>query len=369
MLPNQSQKIKLTKWFGIYRYIYNQSLAFIKDAKRDRSKSLLQLLRDRFIKNENYLFKNQWVKDLPADTRDYAAKEVLQAFKTNLKKGHHFDLQYKSKKKSISIEIRQRQYNAKRKNGMYKFLSDIKKTETVPVLQHDIKIQMDSDGSFYLIIPMDVIRSENQVPHQIIAIDPGIRTLLTCYDPNGFIYHLGENDIGRLARLLHYKNKLQGKISQHTRHNKHRIRRAFKKIANKIKHLVDECHQKIAKWLLENFEYIILPKLDTNSFCRQKMSKVVKNKIKVWRHCSFVDRLKSKQREYPNSHLIIPTEEYTSNTSKTCSNCGTLHPNLGSKKEYECSCGSIFDRDVNGAFNILLKVLTEGHERLSIMRH
>ena len=43
-------------------------------------------------------------------------------------------------------------------------------------------------------------------------------------------------------------------------------------------------------------------------------------------------------------------------TSKTCSECGYLKRNLGGSKVYHCDeCGSVMDRDVNGAKNIFLK--------------
>lgn len=357
MLPNLQQKMKLRSWFGIYRWIYNKGLEILKN-KSYGSGSLLKQLRNRLVKDENYIDQNQWINELPADTRDCAIKELLQAFKTNRKSGHHFDMTFKSKKKSQSMEIRaDRQYNTTR--GKYKFLSEIKKTELIPELTHDIKIHIDTIGSFYMIIPMDVVRNDNQVPHRIISIDPGIRTLMTGYTPDGSIYHLGKNDIQRLCRLLHWKSKLQGLQSKHRRKNKNRIRRAFKKMSYKIKYLVDECHKKTTRWLFENFDCIIIPKLDTNSFCRKHMSKLTKNKIKVWRHCSLIERLITKQREYPRTQLIIPSEEYT---SKTCSQCGCLHRQLGSNKEFKCpqpACQCIFDRDVNGSFNILLKTLTD----------
>ena len=356
MLPNLQQKIKLRSWFGIYRWIYNQGVTMLK-SKEYGNGSLLKQLRNRLVKDSNYQQENKWVSELPFDTRDYAIKELLQAFQTNLKSGHHFDLKFKSKKCSQSMEIRTRQYNTKR--GHYHFLSEIKKTEKIPELTHDIKVQMDRDGSFYMIIPIDVIRNENQVPHRIISIDPGIRTLITGYAPDGFTYQMGYNDIGKLSRLLHLKNKLQGRVAKHRRHNKNRIRHAIKRSYRKIKNLVDECHKKVTAWLFQNFDCIIIPKLDTNSFCRKNMNKLTKNKIKVWRHCSLIERLKNKNREFPETKLIIPTEEYT---SKTCSRCGELHKNLGKSREYHCQnseCKTILERDVNGSMNILLKYLTE----------
>ena len=47
--------------------------------------------------------------------------------------------------------------------------------------------------------------------------------------------------------------------------------------------------------------------------------------------------------------------------SKTCGACGWLHYKLGGAKVFRCGaagCGAVFDRDLNGARNILLRYLT-----------
>ena len=134
------------------------------------------------------------------------------------------------------------------------------------------------------------------------------------------------------------------------------MKKAFKRLSLRIRNLVDDCHKKIARWLYQHFQVIIIPKLDVNKF---KNSKYVRNRMRLWRHCAFVERLKHLQRLYPSSSLIIPTEEYT---SKTCSHCGTQNPGLGRSKIFNCpnpTCQKIFDRDVNSGLNILLKVKTE----------
>jgi putative transposase len=41
------------------------------------------------------------------------------------------------------------------------------------------------------------------------------------------------------------------------------------------------------------------------------------------------------------------------NTSKTCNHCGKIHDLKLSDRTISCSCGSIYDRDVNAAKNIL----------------
>jgi putative transposase len=372
MLPNASQAEKLRKWFGIYRYVYNKGLEILKNSDYDKTKSTLDQLRERVVNDGNYYpgKKDEWVKDLPQDTRDCAIRELVQSLNTNLASGRKFDISFKSRKKSQSIDIRtERQFNSIR--GKYKFLNEIKLTEPMTEeemkgLKYDVKVQMTKNGEFYLIVPTDVVRNENQVPHRIVSIDPGVRTFLTCYTPDGFIYHIGEGDIGRLQRLNYYKSKLQSKYKTHGYKGRNNIRKALNRMSEKIKDLVDECHKKVTKWLFDNFDMIILPKLDCNSFCRKNMSKKVKNMIKSWRHCSLVDRLKWKNREYPDTLVIEPTEEYT---SKTCSACGNIHQLLGAKKEFVCpqeQCRTVFDRDVNGAFNVLLKTITDASKECPV---
>lgn len=354
--PNKEQTSKLKQWFGIYRYIYNKGLEKYNNSEHKNShKSRLQYYRDTCVKNMNYENENEWVNDLPADTRDYAIKELLRNIDTNFKKGSKFKMMFKNRKQHQSIEIRTRQYNTKR--GTYSFLKNIKLTEKIPIMNYDIKVCMQ-DNMFYFCIPIDIERNENQISNKSISLDPGIRTFLTGYDTNGYIINIGTNDIGKFCRLNHFKNKLQSKIKK-TKENKKKLKliKAYKRIGVKIKNLRNDAHNKIIKWLLQNYKYIILPKLNTNSFCKKKMSKRVKNKIKSWCHCKFYEKLVLKQREYPTSYIISAKEEYT---SKTCCKCGLINDNLGSSKIYKCNrCGIEYDRDANASLNILLKRISE----------
>jgi transposase len=343
--------------------------------------SLLKQLRSRIVNNGNYEEGEQlkWVLETPYDIRDNAVRELVKNFKTNMKTGHKFELQYKSRKNSTSIQLRRRDFSKSPKNKTPRKNSNIRKIKVKTKCKtycgflsqldihdknpinleqwtHDPLINMNHN-TFTLVIPYDLKRSESQVPQRIISIDPGVRTFLTGYCPDGNVYYVGNDDIGILRRLLYYKDKLQGKVALHQHRNKNRIRKALWSASARIKNLVDDCHKKTAHWLCENFDWIVLPRLNTNQFCRKKMSGYNKNSLKVWRHCSFIERLKMKLREYPNSHLIIPTEEYT---SKTCGHCGNINIHLGCSRNYHCpSCDRELNRDVNGAFNILLKVLTE----------
>jgi putative transposase len=66
--------------------------------------------------------------------------------------------------------------------------------------------------------------------------------------------------------------------------------------------------------------------------------------------------LKHQAAKY-GSVVVDVTEEYT---SKTCSKCGHIHTKLGGSKKFKCpECGHNLDRDLNGAFNKILKALRD----------
>ncbi|CAG8821685.1 6981_t:CDS:2, partial [Racocetra persica] len=77
-------------------------------------------------------------------------------------------------------------------------------------------------GEFYLCIPepleiwaenQDPLFSENQEKggSGVIALDPGVHTFITSYDPSGIAIKRGKNDINQIYRLCHIYDKLQSK--------------------------------------------------------------------------------------------------------------------------------------------------------------
>ena len=79
------------------------------------------------------------------------------------------------------------------------------------------------------------------------------------------------------------------------------MKRAYLRIGERIYNLVDELHKKLTKWLLENYKYIFIPRLNFHK-CKKLNSKS-KAKMASYRHCSFLDRLINKSREYVKSYI------------------------------------------------------------------
>jgi len=362
LYPNQEQKQDLKKWFGASRYVYNSCLYHInseKDFKEQYKMINKKYLRSKFINNINYKNNNTWMLDVHYDIRDEAMNDLLKNYTSNFAKsknsGKKFTILYKSKKnRKDSIAVLSKYWN--NSSGMLSktLTSMMKGHQKLPkVLNYDCRLIKNENNQYYLCIPepLEHFECENQTP-KIISLDPGVRTFMTGYDLSGQVLELKKNS-SKIGVLLHHKKKLQSKIAI-KKIKVQGLKRALRRVSLKLYNTVDESHKMFAKYLCSNYNYIVVPKMSFHSF--NNLNKKSKNMMKSLRHCSFVDRLINKSREY-GSKVIVAEEDYT---SKTCTCCGNLKNDLGSSKIYNCNvCNTIIDRDINGARNILLKFITE----------
>jgi len=199
---------------------------------------------------------------------------------------------------------------------------------------------------------------------KVIALDPGVRTFLTGYSPSEeACYEFSPQAIQRLCRLSSCIDKLTQRMDTDPdlRHKQRlRLRRARLRIYQKIRHLVAEVHWKSCDVLVKRFDVIVLPKFGAkamvqkrhdNGGWKRKIGKNSARRLLLWSHYAFRQKLLAKAKQHGRV-LIFGPEAYT---SKTCTSCGVLNHTLGSSKVFQCcTCGSVCDRDINGARNILL---------------
>lgn len=211
-------------------------------------------------------------------------------------------------------------------------------------------------------MPLEV-RAENQGPieKRVIALDPGVRTFMTGYDPHGVAFEFGRQDIGRIYRLCHAVDDLQSRWSQKgvDHHRRWRMRRAGARIRQKIRHLVDDLHCKLVKFLVRRYTIVLLPKFQTSQMLRKGQRRIrskTARAMATWSHDRFQQRLLNKIREYPWCKVVIVNEAWT---SKTCGRCGWIHQQLGGNKVFRCGrCHLECDRDLHAARNILLRFIS-----------
>ena len=133
----------------------------------------------------------------------------------------------------------------------------------------------------------------------------------------------------------------------------------------RIQNLINELHHKTARFLVDNFDVILLPDFKTSGMVtrsqRRIRSKTVRNLLSFAHH-RFRNFLRHKASENGRTVLIV-NEAYT---SKTVSWTGEINHKLGGRKTVTSSDGRRMDRDHNGARGIFLRALGD---TLSLRQH
>jgi putative transposase len=176
-------------------------------------------------------------------------------------------------------------------------------------------------------IPLAVKQGDNQALHcKTVTLDPGVRNFQTLYDPQrNEVEQWGDNDIVRLCVHL---DKLVGKIDTarvalRMASRQERLKAVtkvvnLKRAAGHVRVKIRNLHHHLAKYLVENYELILLPAFHTSEMVPRK---TVRSML-TWSHYRFQQFLLHKVREYPDCHVALVCEGYT---SKCCSRCGAIH--------------------------------------------
>jgi putative transposase len=338
--PTRAQATLLNKWIGTARWTYNQVVAVIRKKTTNANKKDLRalLLNKASLVGTEY----EWVLETPYDVRDEAMADVLKAIESNLAaKKKRFHLKFRSRKdEHQSIVVLKKHWEHKR--GVYSSVfgaTKFRSPESLPEkLECDSRLIRNKLGHWYLCLPLKLKKidtGENQASGEIgssengsniIALDPGVRTFMTGYDPSGKVWEWGKQEIGRIYRLCHTIDKIQSEWSKKdVRHGRrYRLKKAAMRVRLKVRNLIDEMHKKLAKWLCENYTTVLLPAFETSGMIRTGKRKINSKTVRgmvTWSHYRFRQRMLHKVRTYQGRTLIVCDEAYT---SKTCGQCDTM---------------------------------------------
>ena len=183
-----------------------------------------------------------------------------------------------------------------------------------------------------------------------------MRSFLT-YFAESSAGHIGQADFGRIQRLCSHLDGLLSRTKLETRRfAKRNEYRAANGIRIRVRNLTDELHHKAARFLVENFDLILIPAFETSEMvlrgARKLRAKSVRSML-TYSHYRFRQFLIWKAWQCGKAVLVV-SEAYT---SKTCSWSGEIISNLGGRRVVKGSDGLAMDRDINGARGIFLRAL------------
>lgn len=362
---SKQQKEILERWFNATTLMYNKTLEMIKEKSIFNYKKL----RTTYLKEfRDELISGTQIKDLTYSTKikthimDCEIKKACAMYKsalTNLRKGHikHFRIRkLKHNRPRNVMEIEPVYFNKKNNvmNMCYNVFGEIKyfynnKEIKLENIDNACNLQFDKTRNKYsLFVPRSVVIENIENRNEVISIDPGIRTFMTCLSENEVI-KFGNNTNEKIKKELKRIDNIKSMKC------KKKIKEKVERRCNrKIHDMVTELHWKTISYLTKNYKVILIGNLSTKSIIKKGVSKLSKMTKRLSNALSFYtlrQRLEFKSK-IRNINFQIVDESYT---SKTCSNCGSYKENLGSMKEYHCNCcGKTMDRDVNGSRGIYM---------------
>lgn len=349
---NPQQRVIVKKWFGVSRFVYNQTIEYLKqpDTKANWKGIKIRILNSL----------PEWCKEVPYQIKSIAIKDACSAVnkaKKDLKKtGKFCECRFRSRK-----NLTQSCYIPKSAvvdKGIYHtILGELKYGESLPETFGDCRLVM-AYGDYYLSVPTKNKQQKSDNQGRVVALDPGVRTFQTFFSENSF-GEIGDGANLKVQKLCFKLDKLLSKISKAKCKQKRRMNLAANRLRCKIKSIVNELHKKTAKFLVDNFDIILLPSFETSQMSQKAKGRIRSKSVRqmlTLSHYKFKKFLEHKAFEY-NKLFLEVNEAYT---SKTVSWTGEILKNLGGSKVVISKIDNrSMPRDLNGARGIFLRALVD----------
>ncbi|NEN88531.1 MAG: IS200/IS605 family element transposase accessory protein TnpB [Okeania sp. SIO3H1] len=351
--PNHIQITKLNQLFGCCRYVWNQGLAHCNQLYSNGKKkpSYVDLTKQFITQAKQELV---WLKEVASTPLQQSLKDLETAYKnffgSCIGKGKGIKVKppkFKSKKSRQSARFVGKNY----KIGQDKiYLPKVGKIKIVwsrelPSEPTSLTIIKDSANRYFASFVVEINPEPLPKTGSSIGIDLGISTFATLSNGDKI------NAPKPLKQNLKKLAKFQSKFAQTEKGSKRRERRRLKiaKLHAKIKDIRTDFLYKLSTDLVKKYDTIVLEDLNVSGMVKNpKLAKAISDL--GWRQ--FRTLTEAKCEKYGKEFRIISRWEPT---SQKCSNCGFK----GGKKqlnvrEWTClNCGTLHDRDINAAINIL----------------
>ena len=360
--PNKKQKELIQKTFGCCRFVYNYFLnrRITEYEKNNKNLTLNECSSELTkIKHEK---EYSWLNDVDCTALHDSLKSLDMAFvyffrgiKSNKKVGFP-----KFKKKKYKNKYKAKQgTSVKIFDGYIRLpkLGKVKCSISRPVLGRILNatVKQSASGKYFVSICCTNIEIEPYPSTaNSIGIDLGIKHYLVT--SNGDTYESPKYFQKSEKRLSRLQRSLSRKPKGSKRHEKARVAvaKAYEKISNQRKDFL----QKLSTKLVKENDLIVVENLNsTNLRKNRNLSKAIEDAS--WH--SFVRMIQYKSLFYKK--VFVKTGRFYP-SSQLCSNCGFQNKEVKNLKirKWTCPvCGSIHDRDVNAAKNIL----EEGKKQLT----
>ena len=341
----------LKQWFGVSRFVYNTTIKYLE---QPGTKANWMAIKTEIIHS-----LPDWAKPVPFQIKSMAIKDACLAVKA-AKKGFGKDGLIRQCKFRSRKDTKQSIFVPKtaiKDCGIYhSILGKCQLKEALPNAFSDGRVTL-AYGEYYLVVSEEVQPSQTDNQGRMVALDPGVRTFMTFFSEDSYGW-LGNDSNLFIQKLCFKLDQLVSRLSSSPSQQKRRLKKATDRLRCQIKNLVKELHHKVARFLVDNFDVILLPTFETSqmvSKSRRKLRSKSVRQMLTLSHYEFKTFLKWKAWEMSKT-VIDCNEAYT---SKTVSWTGEIVKIGGARTIKSPMTGGKMNRDLNGARGIFLRALVD----------
>ena len=344
--PNKDQKVLLSKHFGCSRFIYNYFLGlrnnnYLKDKKSTNFYECCNILTG-LKKDINYV----WLKDVNSQSLQYALRNLDTAYNSFFQKKSKFP-KFKKKSSRQSFCVPQAFKIKDNKLFIPKFKQGIAikiHQKVLGEIKH-VTVSMTPTGKYFASFTCEQEYVQYEPTGSSVGVDVGIKDLAIL--SNGKKYKNVRSLKQRLKKLKFKQRQVSKKIKGSNCRKKaiKQLALVHEKIANVRK---DHLH-KVTTDIIKNHDVICVETLAViNMMKNHKLAQALSD-VAIGEFFSMLEY----KAEWNDKTIIKIDRWYPS--SKMCSKCTWINQNLTLKdRTWTCrECGTIHDRDINAACNIL----------------
>lgn len=349
--PNKQQEDQIQKTFGCCRFVYNQTLVYRKELYESEKKSMNKLDCNNYV-NQILKKEYEWLKEVDKFALTNSVYNLDNSYQKFFKEHTGFP-KFKSKKNHY------KSYTTNFTNGNIEVSFEknkikLPKLKWVKAKLHrefagkikSATISQVSSGKYFVSILVETEHIPIESTGNMIGIDLGIKDLLITSD-------------GEKIDNIRTTKKYEDKLTKEQRKLSHKLKGS--KNWNKQRIKVARIHEKIHNTRIDNLHKISHKLVQENQLIVSEdlgVSNMVKNHnlAKAITDCGWYEltRQISYKSEW-NNRQYIKIGRFTK-SSQPCSVCGYINSETKdlSIREWVCpQCGTVHDRDINAAINIL----------------
>ena len=346
--PNNAQKEFFAKCFGCVRFFYNKSLSDMNEIYKSTGKF-------KNITPASYKEDYSFLKEVDSLALSNAQLNRNTAFKSFFSRKTGFP-KFKSKRNDQSYTTNNQGSVKISDNNRY---ISIPKCSRIRIKMHrsfegnikSITVSMTTDNKYYISLLIETEIEPLEATEKMIGLDLGLKDLIV--DSNGKKYKNHKYLTKSQNKLAKEQRKLSKMVKGSHNRNKKRI-----KIARLHKHIQNQRNDylhKLSKSIVDENQVICIEDLKVKDMMND--SKLARNISDVsWSR--LVSILIYKANWYGRTVVKVPSTYPSSQLCSICSYKNSITKDLRIRKWTCPECGTVHDRDINAAKNILSKGTT-----------